>query len=100
MFSFGKSEDEEKNNNCLDMNSRLSKVWKFAGKSLNKSFKVFIYSKCSETSLFVASCYVGFLVLSMHIIPVIFQNWIYVVEPRAVNMTDDKGDQMVSFWSI
>lgn len=94
-FSLTKDSDDSKCNcqkKCFAKvsSSFFTEFWDF--------FQVFINTRCSENSLFVTNCYVGLLVILMQMLPMILQNWIYIIEPRTINMTDDKGEQMV--WSL
>ena len=46
--------------------------------------------------MFLTNLYIGITVMIMQTVPIITQNWLYVIEPRSINLTNDKGDQLVT----
>uniref|UniRef100_A0A7E4W5R7 Claudin n=1 Tax=Panagrellus redivivus TaxID=6233 RepID=A0A7E4W5R7_PANRE len=42
--------------------------------------------------MFLTNLYLGIAVMLMQIVPLFFQNWLYVTEPRPLNLTDEKGE--------
>uniref|UniRef100_A0A914Z3L4 Uncharacterized protein n=1 Tax=Panagrolaimus superbus TaxID=310955 RepID=A0A914Z3L4_9BILA len=70
-------------------------IFKPAKKTCKKRlFNFFIKNKCTENSMFLTNLCIGITVMVMQILPIVTQNWLYVTEPRPINLTNDKGDQL------
>lgn len=49
---------------------------------------------CTESSIWTASLSIGMVVMAMQITPIFLMSWLHVSEPRGINATDDKGEQV------
>ncbi|VDN56372.1 unnamed protein product [Dracunculus medinensis] len=62
------------------------------------NLKALIDARCTDTILWSITSFIGILLTFLHSIPLITNSWVYVIEPRPINKTNENGDFLVLFF--